>query len=157
MSEKIRQFIDQLASGETSAAKETIETDLSSRAFEALDDYKKQIAENFFGNQTNKEIIKENFSEQDYHTSHSGYHGHPLNHITGNGTGSIKDHNTNYLKKAHAAHMQVVDNEYENADSDHTAKAAHTHAKKAVNDIEHELKSRKVKVSHPINNSHYKF
>jgi hypothetical protein len=46
-----RQFIDQLAAGDTSTAKETIENDLSSRAFEALDDYKKQIASSLFGGQ----------------------------------------------------------------------------------------------------------
>ena len=35
--ELTRKFIDQLAAGETSAAKETIESDLSSRSFNAFD------------------------------------------------------------------------------------------------------------------------
>jgi hypothetical protein len=47
--ELTRQFIDQLAAGETSAAKETISNDLSARAFEALDSYKKEIASTLFG------------------------------------------------------------------------------------------------------------
>lgn len=44
-----RQFIDQLASGEASAAKDTFETILSSKAFESLDSYKKEIASSIFG------------------------------------------------------------------------------------------------------------
>jgi hypothetical protein len=86
-----------------------------------------------------------------------------LNHVSGKGTGSIKDHSTSYLKKAHEAHSEVVDTEYESAHPDnndgeknHEAMSAHTHAKKAVNDIQKELKSRKVSVK-PIDNSHYKF
>jgi hypothetical protein len=50
-----RQFIDQLAAGDTSTAKETIENDLSSRAFEALDSYKKQIAASVFGGQSQEQ------------------------------------------------------------------------------------------------------
>ena len=46
-----RQFIDQLAAGENAAAKETLENVLSARAFETLDDYKKQIASGMFGGQ----------------------------------------------------------------------------------------------------------
>jgi hypothetical protein len=58
--ESTRQFIDQLAAGETSAAKETIANDLSARAFEALDDYKKQIASSIFGgNQEETNEIEE--------------------------------------------------------------------------------------------------
>ena len=44
-----RQFIDQLASGEASAAKDTFETLLSNKSFEALDAYKKEIASSIFG------------------------------------------------------------------------------------------------------------
>jgi hypothetical protein len=44
-----RQFIEQIASGEASSAKETFETLLSTKAFEALDAYKKEIASNIFG------------------------------------------------------------------------------------------------------------
>lgn len=44
-----RQFIDQLAAGESAAAKETLENALSARAFDALDEYKKQMASGIFG------------------------------------------------------------------------------------------------------------
>jgi hypothetical protein len=44
-----RQFIDQLASGESSAAKESLENMISSKAFEALDVYKKEMASSIFG------------------------------------------------------------------------------------------------------------
>jgi len=44
-----RQFIDQLAAGESAAAKETLENLISNKAFEALDEYKKQMASNIFG------------------------------------------------------------------------------------------------------------
>jgi hypothetical protein len=50
-----RQFIDQLAAGDTSSAKETIEGDLSARSFEALDSYKKQIAASIFGGQSQEQ------------------------------------------------------------------------------------------------------
>jgi hypothetical protein len=46
-----RQFIDQLATGEASAAKETLENMISVRAFEALDSYKKEMASSIFGGQ----------------------------------------------------------------------------------------------------------
>jgi hypothetical protein len=45
----IRNFIDQLANGENSAAKETLETILSTKSFEALDQHKREIAGNVFG------------------------------------------------------------------------------------------------------------
>jgi len=44
-----RQFIDQLVAGESAAAKETLENLISNKAFEALDEYKKQMASNIFG------------------------------------------------------------------------------------------------------------
>jgi hypothetical protein len=44
-----RQFIDQLAAGDSSAAKDTIENALSTKAFEALDAYKKEISQSIFG------------------------------------------------------------------------------------------------------------
>jgi hypothetical protein len=47
-----RQFIDNLASGDSSAAKDSIENALSSRAFEALDAYKKEIASSIFGDKS---------------------------------------------------------------------------------------------------------
>ena len=47
-----RQFIDQLAAGESAAAKETLENLISNKAFEALDDYKKQIASSIFNGET---------------------------------------------------------------------------------------------------------
>jgi hypothetical protein len=43
-----RQFIDQLAAGESSPAKETLENLLSAKAFESLDNYKKEIAASVF-------------------------------------------------------------------------------------------------------------
>jgi len=54
-----RQFIDQLSAGETSAAKETIANDLSARAFEALDSYKKEIASTLFGGSKEETIESE--------------------------------------------------------------------------------------------------
>jgi hypothetical protein len=62
--EQIKKFIDQLAAGETSAAKETIETELSSRAFEALDSYKKQIASSIFGDKQ-EETVESNVEVQE--------------------------------------------------------------------------------------------
>jgi len=50
MSENIRQFIDQLASGQNGEAKETLENEIAARSFAALDEYKKQIAQGIFGN-----------------------------------------------------------------------------------------------------------
>jgi hypothetical protein len=44
-----RQFIDQLAAGESSSAKETLENLISTKAFEALDGYKKEISSSIFG------------------------------------------------------------------------------------------------------------
>lgn len=49
MSEHIKQFIDKIASGENSEAKDSIENALSAKAFEALDEYKKQLAQGIFG------------------------------------------------------------------------------------------------------------
>lgn len=46
-----RQFIDQLAAGESASAKETLENALSNRAFEALENYKKEISAGIFGGQ----------------------------------------------------------------------------------------------------------
>ncbi len=43
-----RQFIDQLAAGESADAKETLENLISNKAFETLDEYKKQIASGIF-------------------------------------------------------------------------------------------------------------
>lgn len=47
-----RQFIDQLASGESSSAKDTLENVLSGKAFEALESYKKEMASGIFGGQS---------------------------------------------------------------------------------------------------------
>jgi type I site-specific restriction-modification system R (restriction) subunit len=49
MSENIRQFIDQLASGQNSEAKDALENELSGRSFAALDEYKKELAKGIFG------------------------------------------------------------------------------------------------------------
>ena len=47
-----RQFIDQLATGESSAAKETLENALTAKSFEALESYKKEMSAGIFGGQT---------------------------------------------------------------------------------------------------------
>jgi hypothetical protein len=44
-----RQFIDQIASGESAAAKQSLEDMLSAKAFESLDAYKKEMASSIFG------------------------------------------------------------------------------------------------------------
>ena len=44
-----RQFIDQIASGESAAAKQSLEDMLSAKAFESLDVYKKEMASSIFG------------------------------------------------------------------------------------------------------------
>lgn len=49
MSENIRSFIDQLAAGEAAGAKESLENELASRSFDALEEYKKSIAQGIFG------------------------------------------------------------------------------------------------------------
>jgi hypothetical protein len=49
MTENIKQFIDQLAAGEVSNARETLENELASRSFSALDEYKQLIAQSIFG------------------------------------------------------------------------------------------------------------
>jgi hypothetical protein len=49
MTENIRQFIDQVASGENSEAKNALENALSTKAFEALDSYKKELSSGIFG------------------------------------------------------------------------------------------------------------
>jgi hypothetical protein len=60
-----RQFIDQLATGESSAAKETLENMISVRAFEALDSYKKEMASSIFGGvKEAKEVEKEDEDEE---------------------------------------------------------------------------------------------
>jgi hypothetical protein len=61
-----RQFIDQLATGESSAAKETLENMISVRAFEALDSYKKEMASSIFGGvKEAKEVEKEDDEEEE--------------------------------------------------------------------------------------------
>lgn len=85
MSEKIRQFIDQLASGSNSEAKETLENELASRAFSSLDEYKKELAGSIFGGnqeQEQEELAMEEETEQldelsnktiqSYHTKATG-------------------------------------------------------------------------------------
>jgi hypothetical protein len=44
-----RQFIDQLAAGDSSDAKDTLENIISNKAFEALDIYKKEMSASIFG------------------------------------------------------------------------------------------------------------
>lgn len=54
-----RQFIDQLASGDSAEAKETLENLLSAKSFEALDAYKKQIASSIFTGEAKEETTQE--------------------------------------------------------------------------------------------------
>jgi len=54
-----RQFIDHLAAGESAAAKETLENLISNKAFEALDEYKKQIASGIFNGKSEVEETEE--------------------------------------------------------------------------------------------------
>ena len=46
-----RQFIDQLAAGESSSAKETLESALTAKSFEALESYKKEMSAGIFSGQ----------------------------------------------------------------------------------------------------------
>ena len=46
---QVRQFIDQIAAGQSADAKESLENILSGKAFESLDLYKKEIASSIFG------------------------------------------------------------------------------------------------------------
>lgn len=46
---QVRQFIDQIAAGQSADAKESLENILSGKAFESLDSYKKDIASSIFG------------------------------------------------------------------------------------------------------------
>lgn len=46
-----RQFIDQLASGESASAKETLENALTAKSFEALESYKREMSAGIFGGQ----------------------------------------------------------------------------------------------------------
>jgi acetyl-CoA carboxylase beta subunit len=62
MSEKIRQFIDQLAAGQAAEAKDTLENELAARSFGALDEYKKEIAQSIFGG--NQETEEETSEEE---------------------------------------------------------------------------------------------
>jgi len=67
MSENIRQFIDQLASGSNSEAKDTLENELASRAFSSLDEYKKELAGSIFGGnqeQDEEELLAQEGFEQ---------------------------------------------------------------------------------------------
>lgn len=52
----IRNFIDQLANGDNSAAKETLENVLSTKSFEYLEAYKKELAGNVFGGTQEEQI-----------------------------------------------------------------------------------------------------
>lgn len=54
----IRQFIDNLAAGNNTDAKESIENAISAKAFDALDGYKKQIAQNVFNAGEQEETVE---------------------------------------------------------------------------------------------------
>lgn len=54
----IRQFIDNLAAGNNAEAKESIENAISVKAFDALDAYKKQIANGVFNGNSQEETVE---------------------------------------------------------------------------------------------------
>lgn len=54
----IRQFIDNLAAGNNLEAKESIENAMSVKAFDALDAYKKQIANGVFNDGAQEETVE---------------------------------------------------------------------------------------------------
>jgi len=54
-----RQFIDQLTAGENALAKETLENVISSKAFETLDAYKREMAAGIFGGQPEENETEE--------------------------------------------------------------------------------------------------
>jgi ATP-dependent Clp protease ATP-binding subunit ClpA len=47
--DQVKNFIDLVVSGQNVEAKSTLENLISSRAFEALDDKKRELASNLFG------------------------------------------------------------------------------------------------------------
>jgi hypothetical protein len=49
---QIKQFLDQLIAGQNAEAKETLENEISAKAFAHLEEYKKQIASTMFGEPT---------------------------------------------------------------------------------------------------------
>jgi hypothetical protein len=59
--QQIKQFIDMVASGNNSEARETLDTLLSTRAFEALEYKKQELASTLFGGQVEEEV--EDFEE----------------------------------------------------------------------------------------------
>ena len=70
---QVRQFIDQIAAGQSADAKESLENILSGKAFESLDSYKKDIASSIFGgveeqveeNEDESELTLEDFSMEE--------------------------------------------------------------------------------------------
>lgn len=65
MSENIKQFIDQLAAGEITNAKETLENELAARSFSALDEYKQLIAQSIFGGASDQEEVENNTENEE--------------------------------------------------------------------------------------------
>ena len=63
---QVRQFIDQIAAGQSADAKESLENILSGKAFESLDLYKKEIASSIFGGiEEEKECDTEKEDDED--------------------------------------------------------------------------------------------
>jgi hypothetical protein len=56
---QIKDFIEQLAAGDNVAAKESIHNALSTKAFESLDAFKKEIASTLFNNGEEKVEVQE--------------------------------------------------------------------------------------------------
>lgn len=60
-----RQFIDQLAAGDSSAAKDTLENIISNKAFEALDIYKKEMSSSIFGGVSEAKEMEDDEDEKE--------------------------------------------------------------------------------------------
>jgi hypothetical protein len=63
--EHIRQFIDNLAAGNNTEAKESIENAISAKAFDILDAYKTQIAQGIFNSDNEETNIEVQDSESE--------------------------------------------------------------------------------------------
>ena len=59
-------FIDQLAAGQAADAKETLSNLLSTRAFEALDTRKQELAATLFGGQVEEEVEQVEITQEEF-------------------------------------------------------------------------------------------
>jgi hypothetical protein len=59
----IQNFINQIAAGDNAEAKDTLDSVLSAKAFEALQAHKQQLATTIFGGEENAEEVEEDSEE----------------------------------------------------------------------------------------------